>query len=237
MAARDKLIVALDIDNEKRCLEMINILAPEVNIFKIGIAPFTDFGHNILEALEKAGKKVFLDLKVHDIPNTVKNAASAAAKKKVFMMNFHCLGGPKMMTYALKGALEGSSAAGGDMPILLGVTILTSMDQEEMNAIGMSGTVKANVSSLARSARKSGLNGVVASAEETKMIKEQLGEKFIVVTPGIRPEWAAHGDQKRVVTPSQAIKDGSDYIVVGRPIVQADDPLEAARKILKDMEE
>ncbi len=236
MAVRDKLIVALDVENEKRCLEMIDILAPRVDIFKIGIAPFTDFGHSVLEKLEKAGKKVFLDLKFHDIPNTVANAARAAAKKKVFMMNFHCLGGIRMMTHALKGAIEGADAVGGRVPLLLGVTILTSMDAGEMNAIGIEGAVKEKVAELAKSAKQAGLSGVVASAEETKMIKEMLGGEFLVVTPGIRPEGASRGDQKRVVTPRQAIRDGSDYIVVGRPIVQAEDPLEAAEKVLKEME-
>ncbi|MBU0571867.1 MAG: orotidine-5'-phosphate decarboxylase [Candidatus Omnitrophica bacterium] len=237
MAARDKLIVALDIENEKRCYEMVKILSPQVDIFKIGIAPFTDFGNSVLEELGKAGKKVFLDLKFHDIPNTVENAAFAAAKKKVFMMNFHCLGGTRMMAHALKGATEGASAVGGNVPLLLGVTILTSMDKEEMNTIGIKGTVEEQVAALAGSARQAGMDGVVASAGETKMIKKMLGGEFIVVTPGIRPEWASHGDQKRVITPRQAIKDGSDYIVVGRPIIQAADPLEAAKKILEEMEE
>ena len=141
------------------------------------------------------------------------------------------------MAHAVKGAMEGASAAGGDVPLLLGVTILTSMDKDEMNATGIEGTVEEKVTALARSAQQAGLDGVVASAEETKMIKKILGKDFIVVTPGIRPEWAPCGDQKRVVTPRQAIKDGSDYIVVGRPIVQADDPLEAANEILKEMEE
>jgi orotidine-5'-phosphate decarboxylase len=231
MQAKDRVIVALDVDNLDRAFELIDILSPEVGVFKIGIAPFTGFGQALLEKLKSLGRKVFLDLKFHDIPNTVRNAACTAAKKGVFMMNFHCLGGLRMMEAASRGVkgLEGES------PILLGVTILTSMDEEDMMSIGLTGDVQTKVVELAKLAARAGLNGVVASAKEARAIRENLGEGFVIVTPGVRPTWAAAGDQKRVLTPKQAIAEGADYIVVGRPIIQADDPVEAARKIVEEV--
>jgi len=235
MNAENRLIVALDIDDRKKCKEMIKILSPEVEIFKVGIAPFTDFGDDILNTISSAGKKVFLDLKFHDIPTTVRKAAFAAAKKGVFMMNFHCFGGAAMMTEAAVGAKEGARAAEKKTPILLGVTVLTSMDKRDLALIGMNTSVKEKVAELAKLAKQAGMDGVVASAEETQMIKEIFGKEFLVVTPGIRPAWAASADQKRVLTPLEAIANGSDYIVVGRPITQAEDPLEAARKVINEI--
>ncbi len=232
---KEKLIVALDVDTPERALELIDILSPEVEIFKVGIAPFTGYGHTVLQKLEDAGKKVFLDLKFHDIPNTVWNAAREATKKGVFMMNFHCLGGGAMLEAAKKGAEEGCMETGREKPILLGVTILTSMGEEDMRDIGLSGNVQEKVIEFAQSADDAGLDGVVASAKEARLLKTIIGEKLIVVTPGVRPEWAAAGDQKRVLTPKQAIAEGADYIVVGRPIIQASDPAEAARRIIGEM--
>ncbi len=233
MSGKNKLIVALDVDSQDKCLEVIDILSPEVDIFKVGIAPFTDFGHAILDKLKEKGKKVFLDLKFHDIPNTVRNAVCVAARKDVFMMNVHCLGGKSMLEQAVKGAGQGASGKG--RPLLLGVTILTSMDEEGIREIGLAGTVGDRVTGFAEMAKDAGLDGVVASAKETGMIKEKLGKDFIVVTPGIRPEWSSAGDQKRIVTPRQAIENGSDYIVVGRPVIQDKDPLAAAKKIIEEI--
>ncbi|MFC1644329.1 orotidine-5'-phosphate decarboxylase [Candidatus Omnitrophota bacterium] len=235
MEARERLIVALDVDDVQRALEMIDILSPEVEAFKVGIAPFTDFGHCVLDKLQFAGKRVFLDLKFHDIPNTAAAAARAAAKKGVFMMNFHCLGGRRMLEAGVRGAMEGSSSEGRKPPILLGVTILTSMSEEDMKAIGIAGDLQSKVLELAQVARDAGMDGVVASAKEARAIKEKIGNDFLIVTPGIRPEWAASQDQKRVLTPRQAISEGADYIVVGRPIIQADDPLQAARRIIEEL--
>ncbi|MBU0683836.1 MAG: orotidine-5'-phosphate decarboxylase [Candidatus Omnitrophota bacterium] len=229
---KTKLIVALDVDTFETAENLVNILAPEVDIFKVGIAPFTKFGDKILDVIEKAGKKVFLDLKFHDIPNTVKNAAKAGAEKNVFMMNFHCMGGRRMLTAAVEGAL---SAGKSTKPLLLGVTILTSMNQEEMKSIGMEGAIEEKVIKFALLAKECGLDGVVASSKEARVLKENLGKDFIVVTPGIRPEWAAREDQKRVLTPKQAIVEGADYIVVGRPVIQAKDPLAAAKRIKEEM--
>jgi orotidine-5'-phosphate decarboxylase len=233
MEAKERLIVALDTESSARAEELIDVLSGEVDIFKVGIAAFTGFGQAVLGKAQSAGKKVFLDLKFHDIPNTVAGAARAAAKKGVFMMNFHCLGGYNMLEAAVKEVREMKTA---EKPILLGVTILTSMNEEDMHSIGLSGHLKEKVIELARLAADAGLDGVVASAKEARAIKGEIGEDFLVVTPGVRPGWAARGDQKRILTPKQAISEGADYIVVGRPIIQADDPAAAARKIIEEME-
>jgi len=229
---KDRLIVALDVDTEKESLDLIEKLSPIVNVFKVGIAPFTGYGHSLLRKIEEKNKKVFLDLKFHDIPNTVSNAAYQAADKKVFMMNFHCMGGEKM----LKAAVDGAKKRGDTRTILLGVTFLTSMSEEDLSAIGISGSVESKVMEFAASAKRAGLDGVVASAKEIKKIKEQCGKDFLVVTPGIRPAWSEANDQKRIVTPEKAIADGADYIVVGRPIIADKDPLGAAKKVMEEIE-
>lgn len=166
MNAKNRLIVALDVDSQERCNELIDILSPEVEIFKIGIAPFTGYGHAVLQKLKSARKKVFLDLKFHDIPNTVRNAARAAAAHGVFMMNFHCLGGRGMLKAAVEGAKEGSTVSGNKTPLLLGVTVLTSMSEDDMQVLGFKGSVEDKVLELARIAKEAGLDGVVASAQE-----------------------------------------------------------------------
>ena len=234
MQAKERLIVALDVDTFDEASALIDALSPAVDIFKVGIAPFTGFGEKVLAKLAENNKKTFLDLKVHDIPNTVKNAARVAAEKNIFMMNFHCLGGEEMLRAAVDGAHQASKI--GKTPILLGVTVLTSMGEEELAEVGLTGSVKEKVEGFARMAKRAGLDGVVASAKEARAIKDFLGEDFVVVTPGIRPDWAAKGDQKRILTPRQALEEGADYIVVGRPIIQAEDPMEAARRIIEEME-
>ena len=232
MEAKDRLIVALDVDTFEEAEGLIEKLSSEVDIFKVGIAPFTAFGEKLLNKLREKKKKCFLDLKVHDIPNTVRNAAKRAAEKNIFMMNFHCIGGGKM----LEAAVEGVAGSGvKKKPILLGVTVLTSMTEEDLITMGIESKIEEKVIEFAGAARKAGLNGVVASAKEAKKIRERFGKDFVIVTPGIRPEWAEKGDQKRVLTPSEAISEGADYLVVGRPIIQADDPLNAAKRIIKEI--
>ncbi|MFH1797981.1 MAG: orotidine-5'-phosphate decarboxylase [Candidatus Omnitrophota bacterium] len=235
MNPKEKLIVALDVDSFERAESLVDMLSDDVDIFKVGIAPFTGFGQALLNKLETAGKKVFLDLKIHDIPNTVRNVVRCAVKKGVFMMNFHCLGGLKMLETAAREAKIVQEELEGEKTILLGVTILTSMGEKDIQEIGLSGSVMDKVFELAALAERAGLDGVVASSQEAKMIKETMGRDFVVVTPGIRPEWAVSGDQKRILTPKQALREGADYLVVGRPIIQADDPVEAVGKILEEM--
>ena len=237
MNARDRLIVALDIDTLDEAKKMIDVLAEEVDVFKVGIAPFTAFGEELIDKISSLDKKCFLDLKVHDIPNTVANAACAAARKGVFMMNFHCLGGLRMLEAAVRSVKKTVKEESLQAPILLGVTVLTSMNEEDLLSIGVTGAVQDKVKELAILADNAGLDGVVASAKEAKIVKENTKENFVVVTPGIRPDWAAKGDQKRVLSPKQAMEEGADYIVVGRPIIQADNPKDAARKIIEEMEE
>ncbi|MGD9153468.1 MAG: orotidine-5'-phosphate decarboxylase [Gammaproteobacteria bacterium] len=227
----NKLIVSLDIDDFARVSQLVDVLSSSVSHFKVGIAPFVNFGDKLLKKL--SDKKVFLDLKFHDIPNTVKNAAQAAASRGVFMMNVHCLGGQRMMEAAVEGVANALHK-----PLLLGVTILTSMTTQEMRLLGMQSEVQEKVLELASLAKESGLDGVVASAQEASMIKKELGKNFLVVTPGIRPTWAMlQCDQRRVLTPRQAVEAGADYIVVGRPIIQADDPAHAAKKIIQELKE
>ncbi len=215
---KDKLIVALDVDSLNKAKKLINELSAEVNIFKVGSELFTACGPEITRYLRKKKKKIFLDLKFHDIPNTVKRAVLAASRMNVFMLNAHASGGLDMMKEAKK-------AARGKTKIIA-VTVLTS--KKDKNA-------GQNVLRLAKLAKKAGLDGVVSSPRETKAIKKALGKNFIVVNPGIRPVWAARGDQIRISTPKEAIKSGADFIVVGRPITKAKNPLLSARKILEEI--
>ena len=235
MAGNSRLIVALDVDDLERAEKLIDRLSDQVEIFKVGITPFTAFGDILLEKLKAAGKKVFLDLKFHDIPNTVASAAKIALEKDIFMMNFHCLGGSSMLRAAVDAVREGCERTGKRKPLLIGVTLLTSMSKEDMCSAGLEGDPEEKVLELARLARDTGLDGVVASAREAELIKNNIGKDFVVVTPGVRPEWAASGDQKRVLTPREAVSRGADYIVVGRPIIQAEDPGEAAGRIIDEM--
>jgi orotidine-5'-phosphate decarboxylase len=231
-----KLIVALDVDNRDWAFKLVNILSPQVEFFKVGFAPYIRFGNELLQELRQLNKKVFLDLKFHDIPSTVKEVTRAAAEKGVYMISFHCLGGLRMLQAAVEGINETSLS---EKPLLLGITILTSMGVEEMQSIGLSGTVANKVIDLAKLAKEAGFNGVVASAKEAKMIKERIRQDFLTITPGIRPLWSMRSqeDQKRIVTPAQAVSEGADYIVVGRPILQAEDQLKAANKIIEELEE
>ncbi len=230
MPKNERLIVALDVKSLDKARAMVDRLIPSVRIFKVGLGLFTLCGSKAVEMVHDKGGKVFLDLKFHDIPNTVASAVKSASDLGVFMLNIHSLGGSEMMrkaAEAVKGLLE--------RPLILGVTILTSMDQRAIGEVGIGKGIEEEVLSLATMAKESGLDGVVASPHETSAIREKSGKDFIIVTPGVRPEWAAAGDQKRIATPGEAIKAGADYIVVGRPIVEADDPAEAVRKIIEEM--
>lgn len=237
MNASEKLIVALDVDNLYKAEKLIMKLMPYVKIFKIGSELFTSCGPEAIKLVYSMGCKVFLDLKFHDIPNTVSSACKIAVAKKVFMLNVHTIGGPNMMRETVSVVRRQAKSLKIQKPILLGVTILTSIDDKELKNIGLKGSVNTNIARLAGLAKKSGLDGVVASPREVSLLRKKFGKNFIIVTPGVRPLWAEKGDQKRISTPSDAIKNGADFIVVGRPITMAKDPKKAALLILKEIKD
>lgn len=221
-----QIIVALDFEREVDALALVERLEPSRCRLKVGKEMFTRSGPQLVDKLVAKGYDVFLDLKFHDIPNTVAGACRSAAELGVWMINVHALGGKKMME-AAREALE----KGNNRPLLIGVTILTSMGDEDIAQIGLSGTPADNVSRLASLAEHAGLDGVVCSPREVAMLRERLGVDFKLVTPGIRPAWAEKGDQTRITTPADAIRLGSNYLVVGRPITGADEPLLALERI------
>ncbi|KTC78673.1 orotidine-5'-phosphate decarboxylase [Legionella cincinnatiensis] len=226
-----KLIVALDFNTEKDALNLIEKLDPHHCALKVGSELFTLFGTQFVKRLIQRQFKVFLDLKFHDIPNTVSKACKAGADLGVWMMNVHAAGGTNMM-HAARDVLE---SYGVDRPLLIAVTVLTSFNQNELSTIGINIPIIEQVKKLAVLAKESGLDGVVCSAQEVKVIKNICDVPFITVTPGIRLETSPKDDQSRVMTPKQAMEVGSDYLVVGRPITQATDPQKVISEILKDI--
>ena len=231
----DRLIVALDLDTEEKAVAMAERLKNDVKLFKIGLELFSSCGPKIVERIRETGSEIFLDLKFHDIPTTVAKAAAAVTRLEPFIFNVHASGGLEMMKRTAEAVTGEAVRINIVKPRVLAVTILTSFDEKALKEIGIDGSSKDSVLRLAHLAKKAGLDGVVASPEETKSIRRELGEDFLIVTPGVRPAWAASNDQKRVATPGAAIKDGADYIVVGRPITESKDPAQAAREILKEM--
>ncbi|MEZ8099538.1 orotidine-5'-phosphate decarboxylase [Vibrio bivalvicida] len=215
-----KVIVALDYDNQADALAFVDRIDPSSCRLKVGKEMFTLFGPDFVKQLHKRGFSVFLDLKFHDIPNTCSKAVRAAAELGVWMVNVHASGGERMMT-ASREILE---PYGKDRPLLIGVTVLTSMEQSDLAGIGLNIQPQEQVIRLANLTQNSGLDGVVCSAQEASMLKAELGSEFKLVTPGIRPAGSAVGDQKRIMTPVDAVQAGSDYLVIGRPITQAADP-------------
>lgn len=225
-----KIIVALDFSSTAEALELVDKLEPSRCRLKVGKELFTRGGPQMVEQLTAKGYDVFLDLKFHDIPNTVARACSAAADLGVWMVNVHALGGHKMME-AAKEAVEKYKQG----PLLIAVTILTSMGQEDIEGIGLAGTPADNVQRLASLANAAGLDGVVCSPLEVAMLRETQGPDFKLVTPGIRPAGSQKGDQSRIMTPADAIKAGSNYLVIGRPITAAADPLAALAAIEQEL--
>lgn len=224
---RAELIVALDLPSAEEASAMADRLAGEVDFFKVGLELFIAAGPDVVDALKAKNARVFLDLKLHDIPNQVANAVLAAGLLGADLLTVHTLGGREMMTAA-------ADAARG-VTKLIGVTILTSHDDRALREIGIEAPVKDGVSRLARLAMESGLDGVVSSVEESASLRDETGPDFLIVTPGIRPAGAEVGDQKRAMTPADAVASGSDYLVVGRPIIGAADPAVAARAIREEM--
>ncbi|MFH1778260.1 MAG: orotidine-5'-phosphate decarboxylase [Candidatus Omnitrophota bacterium] len=231
----DKLIVALDVHSLDKACDLVKVLNLKVKIFKIGLELFTACGREAIEMVHGFGAKVFLDLKFHDIPNTVANAVSEAVKMGVFMLNVHTLGGRDMLEAAVKAVNAESQKLNKQRPVLLGVTILTSIDRAALNSLGIAKSVRKEVIALAKLAKSSSMNGVVASCGEIEVIKSICGKDFIVVVPGIRPEASINDDQKRTAAPEEAIKKGADFIVVGRPVTKSENPLKAAENILAEI--
>ena len=234
-AARQRLIFALDVDSCEVAENWAEQLHDRVGLFKIGKQLFTRCGPDIVRRIQERGGEVFLDLKYHDIPNTVARATVEACRLGVKMVNVHALGGPAMMRETVTAVDECCAAEGLRRPILLAVTILTSSDQETLRAVGIERPVEEMVSHLARLAQQAGLDGVVASPCEVPLIRQVCGADFVIVTPGVRPAFAAVDDQKRITTPQDAITAGADYLVVGRPIAKATEPKAAATAILEEM--
>ncbi len=220
--SNSKVIVSLDFPDGKQALDLCQKLEPASCKLKIGKELFTREGPALVEKLISSDFDIFLDLKYHDIPNTVASACRAAADLGVWMMNVHASGGQTMMEAACE-ALDKTS----HKPLLVAVTVLTSMSQEDLDDLGIKNSVEDQVIMLAKLAKSSGLNGVVCSAKEASSLKAELGEEFCLVTPGIRPANTNSDDQKRIMTPLDAINAGSHYLVIGRPITKADDPLAA----------
>jgi len=232
MSPDQRIILALDVPGFDDAVEIIDRFHEQVEIFKVGSELFTASGPGIIEKVHAYGKKVFLDLKFHDIPTTVYKSALAAARLGVFMFNVHTLGGAAMMQQAAEAVREVSLKENVNRPKVIGVTILTSMDQERMQSeMGISLRMSAQVKHLASMAQRAGLDGVVASAEEAEEIRARFGRDFLIVTPGIRPAWAAADDQKRTLTPREAIKKGADYLVIGRAVLSQPDPPGALKRI------
>jgi orotidine-5'-phosphate decarboxylase len=230
MKAFERIYVALDTTNVSHAVELAGKLKGLVGGMKVGKEFFTANGPQGVAAIRDVGMPVFLDLKFHDIPNTVASAIRAAGPIAPHIINVHAQGGPEMLKQA--------AAAGKDagIELTIAVTILTAMDDDDLNAVGVPGVVEDQVVRLAKLTKENGLGGVVCSAKEIAPIREACGSDFKLIVPGIRPEWAAKGDQKRVMTPADAVKAGADILVIGRPITKADDPVEAARKIAAELE-
>ena len=220
MNNQSRVVVALDFDDQNKALAFVDTIDPQSCRLKIGKEMFTYFGPDFVKQLVAKGFDVFLDLKFHDIPNTVAKAVTAAAELGVWMVNVHASGGEKMM----RAAKEALISYGDKAPILIAVTVLTSMEQSELPLIGVDTQLDEHVLRLASLTKECGLDGVVCSAQEATRLKSVLGDDFQLITPGIRPAGSAVGDQKRIMTPEKAVAAGSDYLVIGRPITQSDAP-------------
>jgi orotidine-5'-phosphate decarboxylase len=228
MTPKDRLIVALDLPDAVRARAMVDRLAGKVGMLKVGSQLFTAAGPDFVREIVARGEKVFLDLKYHDIPHTVAGSVSGASQLGVSLMTVHALGGAEMLQAAV-GALPAMGVR------LLAVTVLTSHDEESLGALGMTGSLADSVRRLARLALDAGADGVIASPHEVAHVREACGPDFLIVTPGIRPAGSARGDQARAATPAAARAAGADYLVVGRPVLEASDPAAAVAAIVREI--
>lgn len=227
ISPRDRIIVALDFPSQDEALILVSKLGDAVSYYKIGLQLYTVAGPAVVAAVAATGAKIFLDLKLHDIPNTVAKAVGSAGQLGVQMLTIHLSGGADMLRGAVKAKLPGLA--------LLGVTVLTSSTQETLRQIGVTGSVDEQVVRLADLGREAGLDGLITSPQEVGALRQRLGKRITLVTPGIRPAWAGADDQKRFTTPREAIDAGADYLVIGRPITGAEDPRKAAEKIVAEL--
>ena len=232
--AKDRLIIALDVETEDEARRIVRETAQFAGAFKIGLQIFASEGPRFVSELCDAGHKIFLDLKFHDIPNTVAKAGVEAARLGVWMFNIHALGGNEMMRRCVSevGICQSANIS---RPKIIAVTVLTSSSDDTMREIGIEASADDEVGRLAKLAESAGLDGVVASARETKLVRQSCGDNFLIVTPGIRPSDASNNDQRRVMTPADAVRAGADHLVVGRPITSATDMSAAAEKILNEI--
>jgi orotidine-5'-phosphate decarboxylase len=236
VSPKDRVIVALDVPDRDAALRLVEQVSGLVGMFKIGSQLFTAEGPQLVREIVTSGERVFLDLKFHDIPNTVAGAVESAARLGVSILNVHTLGGSEMMRAAAH-AVGDRGLLWITRPAVLGVTVLTSMDKADLADVGIPLDLTAEVVRLATLARDSGLDGIVASPHEIRLIRECItAERFIILTPGIRPAWSEKGDQKRIATPVDAIRDGADFIVIGRAITDSPDPRAAAERILEEID-
>jgi orotidine-5'-phosphate decarboxylase len=232
---KDKIIFALDVEHFQEAQKWVSLLKDRVGIFKVGKQLFTHAGPKVIDMIRQKGQNVFLDLKYHDIPNTVAKAGEEATKLNVTMFNLHALGGGEMMKKTVEASRAAAKKLGIPKPIILAVTILTSMDEEALKEVGVQVPILDEVGRLALLSMKAGIDGVVASPQEISVIRQRCGEKFIIVTPGIRSPTDKKDDQKRTMSPKEAVAAGANYLVIGRPIKEAKDPLEAVQKIIEDI--
>jgi orotidine-5'-phosphate decarboxylase len=236
MPAREKIILALDVSDAKYALDIVDRFTDQIDVFKIGLELFVSAGPGIVDEIQKRGKRIFLDLKFHDIPNTVVNAAVAATRLGVFMFNVHASGGFDMMRRCREAVVDLCLRENLRRPKLLGVTVLTGISQDVLkNELNIQHSVKAHVKQLAKLVQQAGLDGVVASGHEATAVRDHFGKDFIVVTPGIRASWSPPDDQRRTVTPREAIRAGADYIVLGRTVLNQPDPSKALELITTEI--
>jgi len=236
LTLRERLIFALDVSTIEEAQRWVKLLKNHVGMFKVGYELFTAFGPDAVRAVQEEGGEIFLDLKFHDIPNTTAMAAMNAARLGVGIVNLHATGGRRMMERAVTVVHDGCATEGRERPLLIAVTLLTSLAAGDLEEVGIAGPVGNRVVALASLAKRAGMDGVVASPQEVRPIRERLGESFVIVTPGIRPSGSGSDDQRRAMMPAEAIEAGSDYLVVGRPIRLAEEPVRAAEAIIAEME-
>ncbi len=229
-----KIIIALDVKNRDEARKVLESL-PEARIFKVGLELFTAEGPAMIELVKSYGKEVFLDLKLHDIPNTVAGAVRSAVRHGISMLTLHTSGGREMMSKAVESARETAEKEGKSVPLLLGVTVLTSLSDSDLEEIGYRLDSKNQVLRLARLAVDSGLQAIVCSPQEIELLRSELGSEIKLITPGIRPAWAEAQDQKRIMTPAEAISKGADFLVIGRPITRAPVPREAFSRVVEEL--